>query len=59
LVYDSLSDGERTGGPDHTMGGQSAKRTDDGDTDADTTEARAGNGNRYRKGPRQGKSARF
>src|SRR6267143_2720206 len=56
LVLYSLSDGEGIGGPDHTMGGQSAKRTNDRDVDADTSEAGAGNGNRYRKGPRQRKS---
>ena len=52
LVWSVGSDGERIGGPDHTMGGQSAKRTDDGDVDADTSEASAGTGNRYGKSPR-------
>ena len=52
------SDGKRIGGPDHTMGGQSAKRTDDRDTDADTREASTNTGNRYGKGPEQGKSTR-
>src|SRR5712691_4929517 len=50
LVVGVGSDGERIGGPDHTMGGQGAKRTDDGDIDADTREASAGTGNRYGKG---------
>ena len=55
LVLGVGSDGERIGGPDHTMGGQGAKRTDDRDTDADTREASAGTGNRYGKGPRKRK----
>jgi len=37
------------------MGGQGAKRTNDGDVVADTSEASAGTGNRYGKYPRQGK----
>ncbi len=52
MVLYPLSDGEGIGGPDHTMGGQSAKRTDDGDVGADTGEASAGTGNRYGKSPR-------
>ena len=51
LVLGVGSDGERIGGPDHTMGGQGEKRTDDGDVDADTREASAGTRNRYGKGP--------
>ena len=51
LVLGAGSDGERIGGPDHTMGGQSAKRTDDGDTDADTRETSPSTRNRYGKGP--------
>src|SRR5207245_8168868 len=59
LVFYSLSDGEGFGGPDYTMGGQGAKRTDDGDVVADTGEAGAGDGDRYGTGPGQGKSARY
>jgi hypothetical protein len=59
LVLGAGSDGERIGGPDHTMGGQGAKRTNDRDTDADTREAGAGNGDRYGKGPRPGKNTRW
>ena len=55
MVLYSLSHGERIGGPDHTMGGQSAKRTNDGDVVADTGEAGDGTGNRYGTGPGQGK----
>src|SRR3989442_11913470 len=55
LWYSTLSDGEGFGGPDYTMGGQSAKRTDDGDVVADTGEAGAGTGDRYGTGPGQGK----
>src|SRR2546425_4220112 len=51
LVLYSLADGEGIGGPDHTMGEQSAKRTDDGDIVADTGEAGDGTGNRYGKSP--------
>ena len=52
LVLGAGSDGEGIGGPDYTMGGQGAKRTDDGDVDADTREASGGTGNRYGKSPR-------
>src|SRR3989454_10878537 len=55
LVWSVGSDGERIGGPDHTMGGQGAKRTNDRDIDADTSEASAGTGNRYGKDPRKRK----
>ncbi len=51
LVSGVGSDRERISGPDHTMGGQSAKRTDDRDTDADTREASPSTRNRYGKGP--------
>ena len=56
LVHHVGYDGERIGGPDHTMGGQSAKQTDDRDTDADTRETSAGTANRYGKGPRKRKN---
>ena len=59
MVLYSLADGEGICGPDYTMGGQGAKRTDDRDVDADTGEAGDGTGNRYGTGPRQGKSARY
>jgi hypothetical protein len=52
LVLYSLSDREGFGGPDHTMGGQSAKRTTNRDVVADSREAGAGTGDRYGKGPR-------
>ncbi len=58
LVPGVGSDGERIGGPDHKMGGQSAKRTNDRDTDADTRETSAGTKNRYGTGPRERKSTR-
>ena len=48
--------GEGIGGPDHTMGGQGAKRTDDRDVVADTMEVGADTGHRYGKGLGQGKS---
>ena len=51
MVLYPLSHREGIGGPDHTMGGQGEKRTDDGDVDADTREAGAGTRNRYGKGP--------
>ena len=56
MVYNAGSVGERIGGPDHTMGGQGAKQTDDGDIVADTGEAGAGTGDRYGKGLGQGKN---
>ncbi len=58
MVLYSLSDGERIGGPDHTMGGQGAKRTNDRDIDADTGEAGAGTGTWYGKGSRKGRRTR-
>src|SRR2546427_204277 len=58
LWYFTLSDGEGIGGPDYTMGGQGAKRTDDGDVVADSGEAGDGTGDRYGKGPGKGKKAR-
>ena len=54
MVFYSLAVGEGIGGPDYTMGGQGAKRTDDGDVVADTGEAGDGDGDRYGKGPGQG-----
>jgi len=54
LVPGVGSAGERFGGPDYTMGGQGAKRTDDGDVVADSGEAGDGTGDRYGKGPGQG-----
>ena len=51
MVLYSLEDGEGVRGPDYTMGGQGAKRTDGGDVVADTGEAGAGTGDRYGTGP--------
>src|SRR6266581_5926020 len=50
LVLYSLSHGEGIGGPDHTMGGQGAKRTDDRDFGADTSEAGACTGRQVWEG---------
>jgi hypothetical protein len=59
LVLYPLSHGERIGGPDHTMGGQGAKRTDGGDVVADTGEAGDGTGDRYGTSPSKGKNTGF
>jgi hypothetical protein len=53
MVLGAGSDGKRISGPDHTMGGQSAKRKNDRDTDADTRETSAGNEDRYGNCPRK------